>query len=191
MPSLSLAQQGATTSEQEDARLVRAAQRDRAAFADLYDRYVARVYRYLYSRIGDVHEAEDATAQVFAEALAGLDGYREQGRFAPWLFSIARRRAADHHRRRGHAPLSDALTRPSDDDPLATVVHEEDLRRLASLLRELDEGAQELLRLRYAADLTYGEIGRLVGRSEDAVKMAIHRLLRRLHRSWELSDGPK
>jgi RNA polymerase sigma-70 factor (ECF subfamily) len=191
MPSLSLAHQLTEASEQEDASLVRAAQRDRAAFAPLYDRYVTRVYRYLYSRIGDAHAAEDATAQVFTEALAGLGGYREQGRFAPWLLSIARRRAADYHRRRDHAPLEAALAQPGEQDPLAKLVREEELRRLAELVGALDEEARELLRLRFAAGLTYGEIGGMLGRSEDAVKMAVHRLLRRLQRSWELTDGPQ
>lgn len=190
MPTLSLAQERPAAFP-EDALLVGAAQRDRSAFAALYDRYVARVYRYLYSSIGDAHAAEDATAQVFTEALAGLDGYREQGQFAAWLFSIARRRAADHHRRRQHADLGAVEDRPADHDPLSDVVRAEDLRRLVDLVGQLDEEAREILRLRYAGDLTYGEIGRLVGRSEDAVKMAMHRLLRRLHRSWELNDGAK
>ncbi len=191
MPSLPLAHQLTEVREPDDAQLVRDARRDRAAFAALYDRYVARVYRYLYSRVGDAHSAEDATAQVFTEALAGLDGYREEGRFAPWLFSIARRRAADHHRRRQNAPLEAAAPVATDHDPLTDLVREEELRRLAGLVQGLDEDARELLRLRFAAGLTYGEMGRLLGRSEDAVKMAMHRLLRRLHRSWESTDGAK
>jgi len=53
---------------------------------------------------------------------------------------------------------------------------------------QLDEEKQELLRLRFAAGLTYGQIGRLIGRSEAAVKVAVHRLLHRLKAAWEESD---
>lgn len=189
MPSLSLAQTWADN-PQEDARLVRAAQRDRTAFAALYDRYVTRVYAYLYGRLGDAREAEDVTAQVFTEVLAGLGRYREQGRFAPWLFSIARRRAADHHRkRRPEAGLEEAAARPSDHDPLADLLREEEMRRLAAMVGDLDEDARELLRLRFAAGLGYAEIGQVVGRSEAAVKMAVRRLLRRMQQAWEADDA--
>lgn len=190
MHSLSLAKPRAPASTEEDAALVKTAQRDPAAFAALYRRYVTPIYRYLYSRVGSAADAEDLTAQVFTEALEGLRRYREQGSFAAWLFTIARRRAADHHRRqRSHVPLDEALDHPADDgDPLANLVQDEALGRLATLVAQLDEEQQELLRLRFAGGLTYGEIGAMVGRSEAAVKMAVHRLLRRLGAEWEERD---
>jgi RNA polymerase sigma-70 factor (ECF subfamily) len=86
-------------------------------------------------------------------------------------------------------PLNEALDSPTESvDPLAHVVQEEALRRLAVLVAQLDEKQQELLRLRFAGGLTHGEIGRIVGRSEAAIKMAVHRLLRRLEAEWEESD---
>ena len=192
MHELSLAKPGApvvakVVAKEEDASLVKAARRDPAAFAALYWRYVTPVYRYLYSRVGHAADAEDLTAQVFTEALEGLSRYREGGSFAAWLFTIARHKAADHHRRqRPYVTLSEALDRPDEDeDPLARVVRNEALRRLAALVAQLDEEQQELLRLRFAGGLTYGEMGALTGRSEAAVKMAMHRLLRRLEAEWE------
>lgn len=191
MHSLSLAEKGRRLSADSDAALVRAARRDTAAFARLYRRYVTPIYRYVYSRVGHAAEAEDLTSQVFAEALEGLPGYREQGHFSAWLFSIARRRVADHHRRRRTTlPLDEVTAGPAGQlDPLAQVVEGEALSRLGALVSELGEGEQELLRLRFAGDLTYAEIGAIVGRSEAAIKMAVHRLLRRLEAEWEASDA--
>ena len=175
---------------QDDAALVRAAKRDRSAFAALYRRYVGRIYRYVYSRVGRKADAEDLTARVFTEALEGLDGYREQGEFSAWLFTIAHRRVVDHYRRkRPTRPLDEALDTVGDGpNPLTEVVREERLEHLARLVEGLDEEKQELLRLRFAGELTYREIGEIVGRSEGAVKMAIHRLLRRLEEAWEGDD---
>ena len=175
---------------EEDASLVRAAQRNSVAFAALYRRYVTPIYRYIYSRVGHAAQAEDLTAQVFTEALEGLHRYREQGNFAGWLFTIARRRVTDHYRRqRPRVPLREALDRPAEGDDLLThAVQDEALNRLAALVTQLDEEQQELLRLRFAAGLTYGEIGRLLSRSEAAVKMAVYRLLRLLEAAWEESD---
>jgi len=177
-------------SADEDASLVKAAQRDPAAFATLYRRYVTPIYRYVYSRLGNVADAEDLTARVFTETLEGLHRYREQGNFAAWLFTIARHRVTDYYRRqRPNLSLNAALDSPADGtDPLAHVVQEEALRRLAALVAQLDEEQQELLRLRFAAGLTYREIGRIMGRSGAAIKMAIHRLLRRLEAEWEERD---
>lgn len=190
MHNLSLAKFRVPASAEEDAPLVTAARHDPAAFAPLYRRYVTPIYRYLYSRLGNVADAEDLTAQVFTEALEGLHHYRERGNFAGWLFTIARHKVSDHYRRqRPHVPLNEALDSPTESvDPLAHVVQEEALRRLAVLVAQLDEKQQELLRLRFAGGLTHGEIGRIVGRSEAAIKMAVHRLLRRLEAEWEESD---
>jgi RNA polymerase sigma-70 factor (ECF subfamily) len=66
----------------DDSLIVRAARSDPAAFAPLYRRYVTRVYRYIYSRVGNNADAEDLTAQVFLAALEGLQRYHEQGNFA-------------------------------------------------------------------------------------------------------------
>lgn len=140
MSTLPLAKE-AVLLQGDDAALVQATRRDPAAFAALYRRYVGPVYRYLYSRLGDVPEAEDLTAQVFAEALQALPGYRERQRFAAWLFSIARRRAADHYRRRHpQQPLDERLpSRTRGSDPLAEVLRAEALERLAALVGQFGE----------------------------------------------------
>jgi RNA polymerase sigma-70 factor, ECF subfamily len=158
------------------------------AFADLYRQYAAPVYRYAYSRVGNQADAEDVTAQTFTEALAGLDRYREQGTFAAWLFTIAARRIVDHYRQsRPQLPL-DALSALSavhalnadGRSPLSQAIHNETMAELTRLVSQLPDEKQELLRLRFAAELTYAEIGGIVGRSEAAVKMAVNRLLRQL-----------
>jgi len=174
-----------------DAWLVQEAQRRPAAFAQLYRRYVGPVHRYVYSRVGNRADAEDLTAEVFTAALRGLPAYRERGAFAGWLFSIARRTVAGHHRRaRPTAHLDDLADPPAlDPDPLARVLADETSADLARQLARLDEEQRELLRLRYAAGLTYRAIGEVLGKREAAVKMAVHRLLARLHDEWEVDHA--
>jgi RNA polymerase sigma-70 factor (ECF subfamily) len=83
---------------QEEAGLVAAAKRDPRAFEQLYRLYVQPIFRYIYSRIGSLPEAEDATAQTFLAALEAFDHYHHDGHFAAWLFAIAHWKAADHFR---------------------------------------------------------------------------------------------
>jgi RNA polymerase sigma-70 factor (ECF subfamily) len=155
----------------------------------LYRRYVTPVYRYLCSRVGNAADAEDLTAQVFIDALDGLPRYSERGQFPAWLFTIARRRAADHHRRAQPVlPLNDIADPAGEGDPQAYWMQVEGLRRLASLVAQLDGTERELLRLRFAAGLTFGQIAGVLGRREGAIKMALHRLLKRLKGRWEAHD---
>jgi RNA polymerase sigma-70 factor, ECF subfamily len=171
----------------DDSSLAAAARRDPAAFSKLYQRYVTRVYRYIYSHVGNEQDAEDITAQVFGSAWEGLPRYREQGQFASWLFRIARNKINDFYRsRREHLSIDELADKLWEEmDPLETVERREALRRLAVLVDDLRGDEQEMVRLRFAASLSHAEIATLMGRSEGAIKMALHRLLRRLQAEWE------
>ena len=190
MTELLMGQSAVKTEPEDDAQLVRAARRDAAAFGTLYRRHVTPIYRYVYSRVGNAADAQDLTAQVFLEALQGLDRYHERGSFRAWLFTIAHHKAADHHRRkRPDVPLDEARDATEGvEGPLARLVREEALERLVDLVGRLDDDKQEMLMLRFAGGLPYREIGRVVGRREGAVKMAVHRLLRQLEAEWEEDD---
>jgi RNA polymerase sigma-70 factor, ECF subfamily len=170
--------------DRDDGLLIEAAQRDPAAIVPLYQRYVRPIYRYLYSRVGNVQDTEDLTSQVFLEALRGLPRYHHRGNFAAWLFTIARRRAGNHYRRQPVLfDLDDAFIASDEADPLAQVIHVVDLEQLRGLMARLNERDQELLRLRYAGGLTFAQMAATLGKREGAVKMAMQRLLARLQRA--------
>jgi len=162
-------------------------QADPKQFAPLYRRYASRVYRYLYGRVGNRTDAEDLTAQVFLEVLQALPRYRPQGIFPAWLFTLVRRRVIDRQRKaRDTFPLEWIENQAAPDlDPLGEVIRSEDLHRLDELYHQLNDEHQELVRLRFAAGLTYGQIGKVLGRSEAAVGMALTRILQRFNERWE------
>lgn len=172
----------------DELQLIRAARRDPAAFGELYLLYVEPVYRYLYSKLGSVPEAEDLTAQTFMAAFENFHHFRQDDRFAPWLFTIARNKAMDYFRRANPvAELDPDGDIPAPGDVLAQVIQSEQARALARQIRLLDEDEQELLRLRYLADMTYAEIARVLKRGEQAVKKKIYRLLTTLRSQLEVS----
>ena len=172
----------------DDSTLVRAARRDAAEFAPLYRRYVTRVYRYIYSRVGNQADAEDLTAQVFLAALEGLRHYHEQGNFAAWLFTLARHRVTDHWRKRSPISLDEIPDLPMEQDLHEEVSHAEALAQLRTLVGQLSDEEQELLRLRFAAGLRYEQMALVLGRTEAAVKMALYRLIDRLNDMWGVKD---
>jgi RNA polymerase sigma-70 factor, ECF subfamily len=169
--------------------LIDNARQDPLAFARLYDHFSRSIYRYLYSRVGNQADAEDLTAQTFLTAFEKLPRYRERGHFKAWLFTIARNKAMDHFRKkRPEAQLDAAEMRTEQNDLLADLIQSEQVQQLSSLIRSLDRKEQELLRLRYVADLSFAEMAALLGKRQDAVKKSLYRLQTRLQGQLEVKN---
>jgi RNA polymerase sigma-70 factor (ECF subfamily) len=166
--------------------LITAAQRDPAAFAEIYDCYCTPVYRYLYSRVGNQADSEDLTTQTFLAALENIHRYREQGQFAAWLFRIARAKAMDYFRRgRPEVSLESLEIRIDEGDPLGLVIQRQEQARIAAIIQGMAAEERELLRLRYVAELSFSEMAALLGKNEAAVKKSHYRLLARIQSQVE------
>jgi RNA polymerase sigma-70 factor (ECF subfamily) len=168
--------------DEGDLYLAEAAKRDPAAFGELYERYYARIYRYVYHRTPSASDAEDITAVVFVKALEALPGYRPgRNGFAPWLFCIARNAVVDYYRRRRKQSPLDALEHHSgDDDPVGHVLEDEQRIELRTLVEGLSADQRDVVLMRFAADLSYPEIASVMNKNEPAIRMLLHRGLRKL-----------
>lgn len=188
---LSGAKEPQETTETSEAALVRKAREVPAAFAELYRRYLPRIYRYLRARTNSDEDAADLTQQVFVQALDALPRYREKGLpFAAWLFRIARNAAINASQRRRTTLnwdlLPDALQAGAgqaaqrEADPEAIVLKREALEQLDRMLAELDPDQLELLALRFAGRLTVREMASVIGKREAAVHKQLSRTLQAL-----------
>jgi RNA polymerase sigma-70 factor (ECF subfamily) len=176
--------------EQEERALVERAQAgDTAAYGDLYERHVDRIYSYVSFKLGDRTEAEDVTEQVFLRALESLGSYCWQGvPFSSWLFRIAHNQIVDHLRRRSRRPQTalDASMRESSPaaDPEGYLLKVLEREELVAAVGQLTPLQQQVILLRFAAELPTAEVARILGKSESAVKAlqraAIQKLQRRL-----------
>lgn len=166
----------------EEEVLGRASQGDREAFGMLYERYIERIFNYVYYRTGNLHDAEDLTARVFQRAMNHIHNYTDRGvPFSAWLYRIAHNLVANWHRdrsRRQEIPLSDVPTLPvKSEHPETTLVRTEEQDALLRLIRRLPPDRQHLLILKFVERLSNAEIGKSMGRSEGAVKSLYHRTL--------------
>lgn len=179
----------------DDRRLLRQARQDRNAFATLYRRHVKGIYRFLMVRVGNVEDAQDLTTQTFMAALDGLRNYREEGTVASWLLGIARNKSLEHLRRtRPQQPLEAALTLMGrEPSPEQTVHIQLEIERVIQMFKTMATDRAEALSLRYFSQLSNAEVAGIMGKSEDAVKMLIHRGLRdlrvRLVTSADVDEG--
>jgi RNA polymerase sigma-70 factor, ECF subfamily len=168
------------TTADDEAILVAAARADPCAFAALYRRHVDPIYRFCYRRLGAKEAAEDATAHVFARALAGLPGFRG-GSFRGWLFAIASHVVVDEGRAaRSHAPLAAAagVVDPAPG-PEEEAVRAEAADAIRAVLAQLPPEQRHVLELRLAG-LSSAEIAVASGRSPGTVRNLQHRTLVRL-----------
>jgi RNA polymerase sigma-70 factor (ECF subfamily) len=176
---------------QVDSRTIqRAVNGDQPALTQIYDIYVKHIYRYHYSRVGNMTDAEDLTSQTFMAVIESLARYQHRDNFTAWIFQIARYKAMDHFRRgRGEGEIDEMLVDRDQSDVLDAVDRKEISARLQFLLNQLEEEERELIRLRYSAGLSFVEIAKMLGRKEDAVRKSIRRLLDRLSAQMEVQNA--
>ena len=170
-----------------DAGLVRGLCEQRAeAHAQLYDRYAVGVHRFAVTRLGDAQAAEDVVVEAMLEVARDIRRFNPvKGSFAAWVLGIARRRVQmeiRRQKRRKAVPAAvqvsmDAVAEVSDGDDLAssTAARLDAERTVADLRGLLPEMEMEVLVLSCVEELSAGEIGQVIGRSERAVHSILHR----------------
>lgn len=162
--------------------IARAIEGDVEAFSDLYNRYVTRIYNYIYYRTGNAFDAEDITSKVFYRAFRHMRTYKEKGvPFSAWLYRIAHNLVANWHRdnsRKKEISLDEYHQSPDNNDYPENVLEDDQERDyLIKAIRKLPAERQHLLILKYVEHLSNVEIAVIMGRSEGAVKSLYHRTL--------------
>jgi len=159
---------------------------DDAAFTELYRSYYTRVFAFVCSRVGNVELSKDLTGEIFERAYVKGHTLREQAAYGAWLFMIARNVVVGHYRR--HKWEANGMDRVKDSlwltdgpqDPEARAILDERIASLMRHFRTLPRRDQELLSLKFDAELTYPEIAQVMGTKEVNVRVAIFRAIQRL-----------
>lgn len=147
----------------------------RSRVADLYETHFERVARYIAIRIGNISEAEDLASEVFVRALRSVDSYRETG--APmeaWVFKIAHNAVVDHLRKRSRRPglvqVDEALPVVSNHDPTDNLERQEEVEELHRAVSRLSKAQQQVLALRFGAEMTSEQAAQVMGKKPGAVR---------------------
>lgn len=177
----------ATSDRFDEQALVEAARHDADAFAELYRRYVDRIYGFAYRRTGSVANAEDVTSATFEKALKGLDSYRwRPPGIGPWLFRIAANELVDTHRRQQRGERTErrlALASATGVDPAARELERVDTsHEVRHALDGISTRYQRALSLRYLADLSNEEAAMAMGVSRRTMAVLVHRAAAALRR---------
>ncbi|MGH7777468.1 MAG: RNA polymerase sigma factor [Candidatus Dormibacterales bacterium] len=165
-------------SREDERDLVERAKSDPMAFGELYDRHLQQIYRFVFSRTRDQTASEDITSDVFMKALRALPRYQDTGRpFSAWLYQIAVNAIADKYRSaRPTQDLEDvrelAAAGPGVDEITA---QRDEVRRIWSIVETLPVPQRTAMVLKFQEDMKIEDIAVVMGKSQGAVKLLIHR----------------
>ncbi len=155
----------------------------------LYQAYARKVFHYCYTRMQNLHEAEDLTSLTFMSAWEKWHSLRDPTKAVGWLFTIARNKTFDHFRKRRtyqHEELNDELTSSLNPDfSHATPETQERLLDLRELVDQLSEEERELISLRLICELPFKQIALVLQEPETRIKKRYYRLLERLQAQME------
>lgn len=167
----------------EEKMLVTACQNgETEKFAELYDLYADKIFRFIYHKVLRKELAEDLMSDTFLRAIEKIEQFNpEKGEFSTWIYTIARNLITDHWRaHKEHKDIDDVWDLASLDDVVDAVNKNLVGKRLHDSMRELSVREREILMMRYWQDLKFSEIAVLTGKSEGAVKMSTARAIKKL-----------
>ena len=160
-------------------------------FAEKYQQFFPRVFAYVYGRIHNVHQTEDLVSEVFERAFLKMGSLRNDEAFATWLFTIARNLVTSHARKRGRESVVDPDILKSVVANTVSVENEvlirEEVAAVVECLKKFPQREQDIVSLKFDAELTNGQIARVMGLGEANVRVILFRTLRKLREMMKSS----
>ena len=170
----------------EDTALAVRARTDRAAFGALFDRWLPKIYGYIYKRIGHRETAEDLASRAFEKAMAGIGSFDPaRGSWSSWMYRIATNVLFDHYRSNKDASLleEDAAEQvPSKEDLNALVDRGFTAAAVRGAMEKLPERYRTALALRFFEERTTEEMTEILQVSRGTLAVLVHRSLKALGR---------
>jgi len=161
--------------------------KDTDAYAELYDLYVKRIYRFVFFKVGSHENAEDVTSEVFLKAwqylIGGTDSVSDIKSFSGLLYRIARNSIIDFYRARAsknEVPINEDLDVSDGGNWYGQLGDKIETEKIIQTIKKLKQEYQEVLTLKYVDELEIREICEITGKGQVAVRVTLHRALKKL-----------
>ncbi|MFA5133253.1 MAG: RNA polymerase sigma factor [Patescibacteria group bacterium] len=162
--------------------------KDADSYGAIYDRYVTRIYRFIYFKVGSQTDAEDITSETFLKAWQYIKESQQVKNLNAFLYSIARNLVIDHYRFQAKKMEFEEvpIAEPQEDNNLPqTLDIKKNEEKILAALKTLKNEYCEVLILRYFDDVPVGDISQIIGKSTGNTRVLIHRALAALKRVVE------
>lgn len=190
MDSSPLSAEQAGPPPSDEPALIRSCQSGRLQdFDPLYQRYVRRIFSFIYRRTLDRQTAEDITSVVFLRAIEKIGGFDPaKGALGAWFYGIARNALTDHYRaHRPHTDIENVWDLASTEDVSVAADARMSYDKLKDTLKSLKPAHRDIVLMRVWEGLSYKEIAGVTGQSEDACKMTFSRVVAKLRKDFPLT----
>lgn len=174
--------------EEDLSNLIHKAQNgDTNALGKIYELFYPRIYRYLKINLESPEAAEDLCQETFLSAWKSLKSFSEDkgGSLQAYLFRIARNKIIDLSRKKKEVHLEESWEFESNEDILSSLDSESDIAQVQKALASLEEIERQIIVLRYFEELSTAEVAQAVGFNEGALRVRIHRILKKLKENLE------
>ena len=152
-------------------------------FAKIYDKYIDKIYRFIFLKVSSQEIAEDLASEVFMKGWRKFKKGEEVKNPSAYLYQIARAEIANHYRGKSKFKIISAEAFPIAD-PSPTLEEnfgfQSDVATVKNYLAKLSDDYQDVLIWRYIDGYSTGEIAGMLGKSKGAVRVMIHRALKEL-----------
>jgi RNA polymerase sigma-70 factor (ECF subfamily) len=148
-------------------------------FAGLYEKYIEKIYKFIFYKTHHKETAEDLCAKTFLKALEKINDFDlSAGTFQAWLYKIARNNVIDHYRTdKSNISLDDVWDLSDDSDLVKELDNDLKLESVRKYLRGLKSEQRDILIMRIWQGLSYREISEITGKSEASLKMVFSRTI--------------
>ncbi len=175
------------------------AKRDPEAFSRLYDRYVTAIYRFVYLKLPSKEAAEDVASETFLRAWQYIQRAEQIENVRALLYKIARNLIADHYRKQEGKEMSVTFSTfetsdvgegdPGDNEAGRLLIEARaDIALILEHISRLKEDFQDVLTLRLIDDLSFSDIGSVLGKTSGNARVMFHRALKALDVLMNKSD---
>ncbi|MBL7162393.1 MAG: RNA polymerase sigma factor [Anaerolineales bacterium] len=162
---------------EHEKKLIEAAQQgNQAAFGELYDHYLTKVYRRVCALVPET-DVEDVTQEIFISVARSIGGFRGRSSFSTWIYRITKRRVADYYRKRERQVEQVELEKASQTPSENSLGNTADALLLQQALRALPESHRDIILLRLADGLPFQEVADRLGIKLGAAKLRFYRAI--------------
>ena len=156
--------------------------RDAEAYGEIYDQYIAKIYRFIFFKVGRAEDAEDIASETFLRAWQYINEGKPVKYLNALLYSIARNLVIDHFRQKKSKSevALDYETMENIGDENKTIKNIEvgqEMKQILESLQSLKDEYREVIVMHYIDELGVGEIAEILGKSNGNVRVLLHRAL--------------
>ena len=160
----------------------------RDSFELLVEQYEQRVFSFLCQMVGNIQDAEDLTQDTFVKVYRNIQSYDSHFKFTTWLFTIAKRTAANHFRAaKNWEPLPEEPEIVDPETPCTLLERKDDRDSVWDLAKKLKPDQYEVLWLRYGEGFSVRETAKIMRTNSIRVRVLLHRARHQLAKMLTLA----